>query len=270
MSKSFLSRRSFLKTAAWAAGAAIGTRLPGRSLIGEARADAEKPALLCVFLRGGYNAMFGSARGLVGNFGVTASNVQDLGNGLVVDGATLGTLPTLAKQRMATIGVVHGLTSHDDIQMQKWWSVDDKSYAIKLAAALGGDAPIKAAIVGDKRVPGPRPSESGVTMQTVLDMEATLAALGATQGDVRTPDRATTSAVLERSMGMSKGQSTANKASLSSLDEAYPTASAVRKRKAMQLSFADLSTAYGLNGSTAVGSFASQIAAAELMFVAGA
>jgi hypothetical protein len=265
-----LSRRSFLKGAASAAGAALGTRLLGPGLEGEAHADAEKPALVVVYLRGGYNALFSSAGGLTGSFGVTAGNVQDLGNGVVVDAATFGTLSPLAKSRLSTIGVVHGLTSHDDNQMQKWWSLDNRSYLLQLAAALGGDAAIKAALVGDRRLPGARPAEDGVTLQTVLDMEATLAALGASPADARTPARDIAAAALERTAALSKGATDLSPTSLVSLHEAYPTATAVLQKSAMRFSFADLSNAYGLGGSTAVRGFASQIAAAELMITAGA
>ena len=56
------ARRSFLKAIAAAAGAAVGTRLPGAQLIGDAFAQAAEPShLLVVFLRGGYNALFTGA-----------------------------------------------------------------------------------------------------------------------------------------------------------------------------------------------------------------
>lgn len=270
-----LSRRSFLKGAAYAAGAAFGTRVLGGlrgGIEGVAKADGEAPALVIVYLRGGYNACFSSAGNLTGKFGVTASNVTALANGLIVDSATLGSLPDVAKTKMATIGVNHGLTDHDDNQMQKWWSKDNRSYVLRLAAAMGGDAPLKAAIVGDRRLPGARPPEANgtVTMQSVLDMEPTIAALGAAQSNERVPGRDVTAAVLERSAAMSKGLLERNKGSLVSLHEAYPTTSSVLRRPELRFSFPDLSSAYGLNGAMTVSSFASQIAAAELLVTAGA
>lgn len=125
-----LSRRSFLKCVAAATGAAVGTRLAGsrgRGLEGVARADAEQPALVMIYLAGGYNALFGSAGGLVGSFGVTNGNIEDLGNGLVIDAPTFGTLPTFAKTHMATLGVAHGISDHDDSQQMKWWSDGKRS-----------------------------------------------------------------------------------------------------------------------------------------------
>ena len=104
-----LSRRSFLKCMAAATGAAIGTRIAGsRGIEGVARADAEQPALVMIYLAGGYNALFGSAGGLVGSFGVSNGNIEDLGNGLVIDAPTFGTLPTFAKSHMATLARFSG------------------------------------------------------------------------------------------------------------------------------------------------------------------
>lgn len=270
MSSKFVSRRAFLKGVAATAGAALGTRFGGRGLEGEARADAGKPALVMVYLHGGYNAFFGAADGLQGKFGVSASNIESLGNGLVVDKPTLGSLSPLAKTRMATIGVSHGLTSHDDNQMQKWWSFEGKSYALQLAAALGGDGAIKAAVVGRGRIPGPRPAESGVSLQSVLDMEATLSALGAPSTDPRPPSRDIAASILQRCAEMSKDSVAGSPGSLSTLRDAYPTANAVLKRAPTRVTFAELSKAYGLGASTQVKSFASQIAAAELLITAGA
>lgn len=45
-------------------------------------------------------------------FGVTGDNVRDLGNGLVVDKGTIGTLPDFALKHMATIGNRHGTSDH--------------------------------------------------------------------------------------------------------------------------------------------------------------
>ncbi len=273
MSKLNLSRRSFLKGALSAAGAAVGTRLVGSGFgwEGEARADGEKPALLIVYLKGGYNALFSSAGGLNGKFGVdTAANVEDLGNGLVIDASTYGKLPDIAKQKMATIGVNHGLTDHDDSQMQKWWSTQSKSYVLQLASALGGDAAIKAAIVGDDSIPGDKTPEGDVTLQQIRDMDATISALGAAANDPRLPARDITASALERSAAMSKSSIDGNPTALVSLNEAYPTATKVLRKPLKQFSFDDLSNAYNLNGSTSIDGFASRVAAAELMITAGA
>ncbi len=263
-----LSRRSFIKGVAGAAGIAAGTRLAGSHWINEAKADLEKPGLLMIFLDGGYNALFGAADGLIGKFGVTAQNITDLGNGLKVDASTYGTLPALARSRMATIGVDHGVSDHEPSKIQKWWSDGTRSYPLMLASALGGDAPIKAAVVGEMP-PGPRPPEGLISLQRIRDMEPTISALGGGVADARTPARGTAAAVLERSAAMSKRSVDSNSRSLASLKEAYPTTSAVLRKAVKPFSFASLSSAYGLGTSTSLDSFRAQMAAAELMFTAG-
>src|SRR4051812_32142455 len=117
-----VSRRGFLKGVSAAAGAAVGTRLAGRAhLLGEARADAatEKSALVCIYLPGGYNALFSSADSFVGTgFGNVDGNQKVLGGdgNLVVDAPTIGTMPQLALQNMATIGNRHGSSDHGNAQ----------------------------------------------------------------------------------------------------------------------------------------------------------
>src|SRR5688500_19906370 len=108
------SRRSLLKGAAAVGGAAAFAGPSGLipSAFGQ---TAQKSAVLMVFLRGGYNALFSNADSFAGagTFGVTGTNTRALGSGLVVDNATYGTLPAAALTRMAAIGVNHGISSHD-------------------------------------------------------------------------------------------------------------------------------------------------------------
>src|SRR5262249_8636342 len=106
--------------------------------------------------------------------------------------------------------------------------------------------------------------------QSIRDMDATIAALGAAQSDPRVPGRDITGNALARSAAMSKTSLDSNPTSLVSLKEAYPTATAVLKKPLKPFSFSDLSDAYGLAGKTTVDDFASRVAAAELMITAGA
>lgn len=270
--KPLLSRRSFLKGVGYAAGAAVGTRLlgNGHGWEGEARAEDEKPALLCVFLRGGYNALFSAPSGMKGSFGIDDGRIEDRGNNLFIDAQTFGTLPEIAKSKMANIGVVHGLSDHDDSQMQKWWSDNSKSYVLSLADALGGDAAIKAAVVGDDSIPGIKAPVNNITLQTVADMEATIAALGAAASDPRNPARDITAAALDRAAAISKKTIEANPTSLVSLSQGYPTASTLLRKPLKPFSFDKLNGDYGLEGSKSVGDWKSRVAAAELMMTAGA
>ena len=85
------SRRGFLKGLAAGAGAALGTRLAGPSFVGEALAAGTEPtSVVIIHLIGGYNAIFSSAAGLQGKFGVTAGNFAALGNGVTVDNVLAG------------------------------------------------------------------------------------------------------------------------------------------------------------------------------------
>src|SRR5207248_2979906 len=102
------SRRDLI-AGAGAAAAAAALGLPRSA----AAQTAEKSAVLMIFLRGGYNALFSSADSFVASntFNLTGTNTTNLGNGLVVDGATFGAnLPAIAKTSMATIGINHGIS----------------------------------------------------------------------------------------------------------------------------------------------------------------
>ncbi|MBL8912124.1 MAG: hypothetical protein JNM17_15620, partial [Archangium sp.] len=114
----YFSRRSWLKGVAGIAGAGAAAKLGLWPSVARAQQAQEKAALLVVFLNGGYNALFGSADSFAGEgtFGVTGSNQRVLGNGLVVDGPTFGNLPAFALNHMATVGIRHGLTSHEAAQ----------------------------------------------------------------------------------------------------------------------------------------------------------
>src|SRR5881275_3461 len=108
-----LSRRALLRGAAGFAG---GAALSGLALPGLPRAQtATRPsAVLLIHLLGGYNQIFSDAAPFItyNHFGVTASNVTNLGNGLMVD-SLMGTLPTEATTKMAAIGVYHKYSGHD-------------------------------------------------------------------------------------------------------------------------------------------------------------
>ena len=89
------SRRGFLKAVGAGAGAVVGTRLPGSSLIGEARAATPEPTtIVCVYLNGGINAIFTGADAFTGTaFGVNAGNVTNIGGGVVIDTALANAIP---------------------------------------------------------------------------------------------------------------------------------------------------------------------------------
>ncbi len=270
MKKPTLSRRQLLKASAAGAGAAaLSGSLFGNTALAQA---ADQSAVLVIHMTGGYNAVYGSADSFIagGTFGVTASNVTNLGNGLVVDSATFGTLPAVARANMAQIGLNHGISSHDPAQVASW-SNGSRSYALMLANALGGTAPIRAAVVGGRFPAGPRPAEGTVSMQSITDLRSTINALGGGAVDPTIPDRTIAAAALTATRGMGSGALTANSASLRSVVEGYDTAISALQKPAATFNYATMATAYGVaTTTTAVTNFQTQMLAAELMILAGA
>jgi hypothetical protein len=272
MSSAF-SRRKMLQGAAAMAGAAAAAGPLGR-LTGQGDAwaqTAEQPAVVLVFLRGGYNALFGSADSFAsaGTFGCAPGNVKSLGNGLVVDNATFGTLPASAQTRMATIGINHGLSSHDPARLADWTN-GSRSYALMLANALGGTAAIRCAVVGNAFPDGPRPTEGGVSMQMITDLSSTLNAITGGTADSTRPDRPKAAAGLTAARGMSNPQLNAQPVSLKSAKEAYDASITLMQQPTQGFDYATIAQAYGISAtSTAVNSFRSKMLAAEVMIRAG-
>lgn len=264
------SRRSWLKGLAGLSGAAVAARAGLWPSTAFAQTVTEKSALLVVFLQGGYNSVFCSADSYAGagTFGVTGSNQKSLGNGLVVDGPTFGTLPQFALDHMSTVGVRHGLTSHEAAQNADF-SDGRSHYAIQLAAAMGGDAAIKCVQVGNRGVPGPKPTEAGVSMQTITDMKTTVEALGGST-DGSTPKREIAEKGMSASRFMSAQTLVTSPSQTKVLSEGYTAAVETLQKPVKPFDYNELANAYALGTSTSVNNFKSQIAAAELMITAGA
>ncbi len=268
-----LSRRGFLKSAAVGAGAVVGTRLAGGGqLLGQANAaplGPEKPALLIIHLVGGFNSLFVSADSLQGKFGITAGNHTLLPSGVGIDNTWANSMSGYVKGHLAAIGVRHGISAHTSARTADW-SYMNRNSGLILANALGGTASIKAAIAGSGTPDGPHPPEGDVTLQNILDMKTTIDALGGGTPDPKTPDRTIAAKGITESQAMSQGRLGASPTSLTSLREGYGTVINTLNAPVQPFSFADLATAYGLGANaTAVNSFASKMAAAELMITAG-
>ena len=266
------SRRRFLKGMAVAAGAAAGTRVAGSGWSRDARADGlngEKSVVVCIFLLGGYNSLFPSAGSFVGNgkFGVNAGNVADLGNGLIVDKGTLGSLPAFAKSHMASIGVRHGISDHGQANTADW-SNGTRSYPLMLAAALGGEASIKAAAVGEKPQ-APLPAEAGVSMQQILDMSSTIQTLQG--GDPKAPKRDLAAKGLMTANTLSGNRFKASPDKLVDMKDGYGSAIATLQKPIPPFDFSTLPGIYGSGTTVNQGSadFKARMAAAELMVRAG-
>jgi hypothetical protein len=151
--------------------------LPGLSArrLAAAAPPAESPALVVVYLNGGPAGLFNSADSFLakGSFGVTHDNVRPLGNGLVVDAGSLGSLPPQALAHMAAINFRHGMYKHD-LARAALLQTGDHSNLLLLAAAFPNPAPVRCALVNSLGFPagvdGNPPAEAGITLERVLDL----------------------------------------------------------------------------------------------------
>ncbi len=277
MSSNNLSRRRLMQSAGAVAGGLAASRLMngrvGGYLAREASAQVvpEKSAVLAIFLQGGYNSVFCSADSYApaGTFGVTANNQKSLGNGLVVDAGTLGTLPAYALSHMATVGIRHGITSHAAAQTADF-SDGKNSYALQLADAMGGDASIKAVQAGSRSQPGPHPAIGSTSLQVITDMKSTIAALGGIT-DPTIPDRGIGANGLIAAQAMSQGRMAQSPTMTTSMHDGYAAAISTLQAPVKPFDYNALATAYGFQSTaTAVNNFTTQIACAELMITAGA
>jgi hypothetical protein len=232
----------------------------------------EQPAVLLVYLLGGYNALFPSGDSFIpaNSFSCTSSNTKSLGNGLVVD-TSFATMPTTALQHMASIGVRHGLSSHTAAQPANWSTPNGQSYALQLAQALGGNAAIKCAVLGSSMVPGSHPAIGSISMQQITDMGSTIAALGGATNDPTVPDRTLAANGLTASQAMSQTNLVASPSSLVTMSDGYNASIMTLEQPAQVFSYSALATAYGVSPTaTAINSFTTKVMAAELMITAGA
>lgn len=165
-----LGRRTVLQ------GAAAALALPAMSrAAGPPGRPSETPALVVLYLNGGPAGLFNSAGSFVEKrgFGVTRDNVRPLGNGLVVDAPTMGTLPAAALGHMAAINFRHGLYRHE-LSRAALLQTGSRSNLLLLAGAMATPAPIRCALVNNLGLPvgvdwNP-PAENGVTLEHLLDL----------------------------------------------------------------------------------------------------
>jgi hypothetical protein len=273
------NRRGFLKGASVGLGALAGARLLGGRLVGRAEAQAagDLPAVLLVYLQGGYNAIFASANSFVGNgaFGVTSGNIKRIGDSDVfVDNGTFGMMGNTALNHMAAIGVRHGLSSHPAAQRAMWHD-GNRSYPIALSKALGGEAAIRCVAMGKMPPGGSHTALGDVSLQQVRDLSTTIAALGGITSGVA-PDRALAASGLEAAQRMSMRSLAANPTASRSLAEGYPASVAMLRQAQQDFDYAEMASAYGLTPNaegrypTVAGTFQTQVLGAELMIRAGA
>jgi hypothetical protein len=273
------SRRGFFKQLGIAAGAFGISRLPGVNLLGDAEAAPgdEAPAVFILNLVGGYNALFGSANSFVGNgaFGTSTNSVRRIGtSNLYVDRTTLGTLSNTTLNKMASIGVNHGLTAHPTARSALMLD-GDRSRLIALSRSLPSTAAIKCAVVGPDMPDGVHRAVGDTSLQQVLDLSTTIAALGGVTA-ATAPDRTLAADGISAAEAMSNPTLARNVRSGRSLTEGYPAASAQLRQGTVDLDYPTLAASYGVTAGTggslptAIRNERMQILGAELMIRAGA
>ncbi len=264
------SRRELLKGAGAAAGAAA-LAGPGRFGSTALAQAADKSAVVIVFLNGGYNALFGSPKSFspAGTFSCSDGNILSLGNNLYVDKPTFGTLPAVALQNMAQIGVNHGISSHSPAKLASWTTANSRNFALVLANAMGGSGSrLACAALGATLPPGPRPEEGGISLQRISDLSPTLELFGARASAGLSRGQA--KAALTAARTMSGYELAQNALSMQPGKEAYDTAINVLGQTSSPLDTGPIATAYGLAATaTAVNAFATQMYAAEVMIKLG-
>jgi hypothetical protein len=270
------SRRDLLKGALAIGGAAAGSRIAG-PWVREARAALEPSHFVHIFFPGGLNGLFtGCAQQLMGSFGVTSTNTMAVGNGVFTDKATFGTFPQFALDHWAGIGMWHKANLHtlstnlngggETVILQK---SGNTTYLNELASLMGGSSAFKAVYLGDRKVAyRDWDPANGVNLQRVADLKAALSAAGADMGaDPNAPDREKSALTLETASGaLSQRTATTNPTRIGQYATAYTaTVNSLRQPLPPPLTFAEIDTAYGLRGNSAVSSFAAMLAGAEIM-----
>lgn len=259
-----ISRRAWLK----GLGAITGSALASRLVDAKAAPSTATSAVVSIYLEGGFNALFTSADSFVGSgaFGVSSSNVREVGNGLVVDARSIGTLGDWALGHMAAIGNNHGISAHPAAQTSNFGD-GSQSYAVQLAAAIGGDAAFKAVALGELP-PGPAPAVDGTSLQLIRSMGDVSSALGL---DARAgaPGRADTARALRSAQRMSAPAIASNPGSLSFAKDAYATNLDALTKAPAVIDLAQIASAYGTSSGGALDLVPAKLAAAEAMLRGG-
>lgn len=259
-----ISRRAWLK----GLGALTGSALASRLVDAKAAPSTTTSAVVSIYLEGGFNALFTSADSFVGTgaFGVSSSNVRDVGNGLVVDARSIGTLGDWALGHMAAIGNNHGISAHPAAQTSNFGD-GSQSYAVQLAAAIGGDAAFKAVALGELP-PGPAPAVEGTSLQLIRSMGDVSSALGL---DARTgaPGRADVARALRNAQRMSAPAIASNPGSLSFAKDAYATNLDALAKPPAVIDLAQIAASYGTSSGGALDLVPAKLVAAEAMLRGG-
>lgn len=256
-----LNRRQFAM--AGAAGLA-GMYMP-RMAVSAAPTNAKK-ALVLVFLAGGQNQIFSSADShlAAGSFGVTSSNISDLGNGVFIDKEFAQALGPDATARLGVFGVSHGQSGHDGGQAQFWMD----SAPAKLAHAMGGQGPLRLVRTGPN-APAARilPYESA-TMEVISDIDPIMAAVSNLGG--REPNRDVTATLTSMQAARFRQYTRLDAEVAGGIASNFDTLGRLLALPTTEAGvLAEIPEAYGL-GSNIINKLGEQFAAAEMSVRLGA
>jgi hypothetical protein len=142
----------------------------------EARGDAatERPALVLFWLNGGPAGLFNSAGSFLrsGAFGVVPERVLDLGNDLLVDAGSLGSLPAVARSHMASVNFRHGVLRPHEAARAAVLQAGSRSQLLRLAAAMPEPAR-RCVVVNDIGLPvgvaQDPPAEGGTRLERLVN-----------------------------------------------------------------------------------------------------
>jgi hypothetical protein len=251
------SRRSLLRGAV-ALGAAAS--LPAR-----AQVTPRRKALAVVFFSGGFNALHVTPRSLGGAFGTTPESMVPTGTGLFVDKQSFGAIPQAALQRMAVVGVQHGITAHDPARSAIFTGA--ASYPLTLAAAMQSQAAMKCALLGPGNISAA--AVPGASLTKVSDVRP---ALDVMVGSARPgePGRELMAKSLELSWRLSRPLIERNPRTLAGHTTGFDGIIGALHQPVRPLDWSGIATAYGVDATkTTVDTNAARFAAAELVIQGG-
>lgn len=273
-----ITRRGLLQGMGITAGAALGTRLAGSQIIGNANAAGQPATLVHIMFSGGVNAIFtGGANILSGKFESEGNAIHRLGTSdLYVDTGTMGQMPDFAKTHWAAIGCKHGNTSHLDRGAERallFNLANGECNALRLASAMGGDSPLKAVHFGDRMPYNAKQAVQpvdGISLQRITDLgEAAKYLSTSTVVDPKVPNRALAAAGVSAAQGMSSYLIGQNPTSLQSAGDGYKAAVDTLNTPippSPPVTFDQIKAAYGMGGTVVDGkNFASIMGGTEVM-----
>jgi hypothetical protein len=273
-----MTRRNVLQAIGGITGALAGTRITGPSLYGVANAQAKAPAaVVWIHPQGGWSLMHSCAQTFVDKrFDITANNITDFGNGVVLDNEMAAIVPSNLRKYVACIGI-DGQPKDPHFEAEKLlFFQNGKCTPLVLANAMGGSGAIKAAIVGrmgfekNTLTIGP---EGGTSFQPISDLGATIKTIsgsGEKAPASNEADRPGIALGLTAAAQMSTFATARHPQSLASITNAFPGAIATAKQPVQSFNVAEFNAAYSLGGKTDIGdNFPAKMAAAELMVRSG-